>query len=537
MTTQKRFFTGVLLLAFSNMLVKATGLLFKIPLTHLLGEIGMGYFNAAYTIYAWFYMLTTAGLSVAVSMLVSESRARANIKQIKIIVRTVLVLFFAIGLVGTLMMVFGAKWLAEAISVPEASICIMAIAPSLFFSCMSSALRGYFQGYQIMLPTAVSQLMEALGKLFIGIAIAKYTLSLGMTVEEVAAYALLGIAIGVAAGFLFLCLSKFIFNENKYNGEYSRLDGDELEVLPSRKVAARLISIALPITISSSVMSLTSIFDTLFMTNGLMKFGLTNAEAVKVYGNYTSLAVPMFNLPPVLIYSITYSVVPMISAAFARHEADAARGYMRSSLKMTSLIALPCSVGLGVLSYPILSMFFSREMVENGAGMLSALSVSIYFVCMLAMTNALLQASSHEKLPIISMASGALVKLAGSLILIPLFGKYGTPISTFLCYLTIVAINMVFVAQKLGVVPSVADVYLKPAAAGALCGVTAMLSYHLLSGIIGMKLSTLIAIVAAAAVYIAAVLCFRLLEVEDIMILPKSGKILTVLEKLHAVKR
>ncbi|MBQ4137091.1 MAG: oligosaccharide flippase family protein, partial [Clostridia bacterium] len=127
MSTQKRFFSGMLLLTFSNIVIKAVGLLFKIPLTNLIGETGMGYFNSAYTIYAWFYMLTTAGLSVAVSMMVSEYRARANSKQIKIVLRTVLLLFFAIGLAGTLIMVIGADKLAGFIRAPEAAICIAAI--------------------------------------------------------------------------------------------------------------------------------------------------------------------------------------------------------------------------------------------------------------------------------------------------------------------------------------------------------------------------------------------------------------------------
>ncbi|MBQ7822485.1 MAG: polysaccharide biosynthesis protein [Clostridia bacterium] len=536
MSGQKRFFSGMLLLTFSNILIKAVGLLFKIPLTNLIGETGMGYFNSAYTIYAWFYMLTTAGLSVAVSMLVSEYRARANSKQIKIVLRTVLLLFFAIGLVGTLIMVIGADKLAAFIRAPEAAVCIAAIAPSLFFSCLSSALRGYFQGYQVMFPTAVSQIMEACGKLFIGISIAKYTLSLGMEISEVAACALLGIAVGIAAGFLFLCGTKFFFNEKKYDMEYTRLEGDGDEVLPARRIAVRLVKIAVPITISSSVMSLTNIFDTLIMTDRLMAFGYTNAEAIKIYGNYTSLAVPMFNLPPVLIYAITYSVVPLITASITRREYDEAKRYMHSSIKLTSLIAMPCAIGLGVLSYQILSLFFAKELVDNGASMLTVLAPSVFFVCMLSITNAILQANGHERKPISSMLVGSLVKLCASYLLIPVLGKHGSPVGTFLCYATIVVMNMYFVAKYAGVVPSISDVYIKPLAAGALCGVTALGVCHILSPRIGLTLSTVSAILAAAVVYVAAILIMKCLNKEDIMILPKGEKIYGILKKIKVVK-
>ncbi|MBO7148696.1 MAG: polysaccharide biosynthesis protein [Clostridia bacterium] len=536
MSTQKRFFSGMLLLTFSNIVIKAVGLLFKIPLTNLIGETGMGYFNSAYTIYAWFYMLTTAGLSVAVSMMVSEYRARANAKQIKIVLRTVLLLFFAIGLVGTLIMVIGADKLAGFIRAPEAAVCIAAIAPSLFFSCLASALRGYFQGYQIMFPTAVSQVMEACGKLFIGISIAKYTLSLGMDISEVAACALLGIFVGIAAGFLFLCGTKFFFNDKKYDAEYSRLDGEEENLLPTHKIASRLIKLAVPITISSSVMSLTNIFDTLVMTDRLMAFGYSNADAIKIYGNYTSLAVPMFNLPPVLIYAITYSVVPLITAAVTRREYDEAKKYMHSSIKLTSLIAMPCAVGLTVLSYQILDLFFARELVDNGASMLTVLAPSVFFVCMLAITNAILQAYGYEKKPISSMLAGSAVKLVSSYLLIPVLGKYGSPVGTFLCYATIVVMNMYFVAKYTSVVPSMLNVYVKPLVAGALCGIVAIATSHVLVDITGNTVATVAAIGAAAIVYLASVLVMKCLDKDDIMILPKGEKIYSVFKRLRVVK-
>lgn len=536
MSGQKRFFSGMLLLTFSNILIKAVGLLFKIPLTNLIGETGMGYFNSAYTIYAWFYMLTTAGLSVAVSMIVSEYRARAATKQIKIVLRTVLLLFFAIGLAGTLIMVLGAERLAAFIKADEAAICIMAIAPSLFFSCLSSALRGYFQGYQVMFPTAVSQIMEACGKLFIGISIAKYTISLGMKTSEVAASALLGIAVGIAAGFLFLCVTKLFFNERKYDSEYTKLEESDAPLLSGRSIAARLIKIAVPITISSSVMSLTNIFDTLIMTDRLMVFGYSNADAIKIYGNYTSLAVPMFNLPPVLIYAITYSVVPLITASLTRHETEEAKRYMHSSIKLTSLIAMPCAIGLGVMSYQILSLFFDRELVENGAGMLTVLAPSVFFVCMLAITNAVLQANGHERKPMISMLVGSLVKLVSTYMLIPVLGRYGSPVATFISYATIVVINLYFVSRYAGVVPSISDVYLKPLLAGALCGVTAIVLGHVLSDPLGLTLSTVVAIVGAAAVYLVSVLVLKCLDRSDITILPKGDKVYSLLKKLKVVK-
>jgi len=152
-------------------LVKTIGLLFKIPLHDYLGDEGMGYFNAAYTIYTWFYMISTAGLPIAMSVLVSKSRAKGNFNQVKKILRLSLWLFFIVGSVGMLILALGSGMFAALIKVERANLCILAIAPTLFFVCLTSAYRGYFQGHQIMWPTAVSQMIESVGKLVLGITV------------------------------------------------------------------------------------------------------------------------------------------------------------------------------------------------------------------------------------------------------------------------------------------------------------------------------------------------------------------------------
>jgi stage V sporulation protein B len=205
-------------------------------------------------------------------------------------------------------------------------------------------------------------------------------------------------------------------------------------------------------------------------------------------------------------------------------------------MKLSSLISLPCAIGLSVLSYQILSLFFKADHVEKGAGMLSVLAPSVFFVCMLAITTSVLQAAGKEKLPIISMLAGSAVKLAGSFFLIPVLGKYGTPASTFLCYLTTVVINMYFVVKHTGVRPRVLEVYVKPLISGVLCGVSAAAVSYYTRNTLGLKLSTVLAILAAVIVYFGGILIFKSLEKEDFMLIPKGEKIYNLLNKLHMVK-
>ena len=170
--SRRLFFSGVLFLGGANLVVKIIGLFFKIPMSYYLGSEGMGYFNSAYQIYTWLYMLSTAGLPVAVSILVSEARARGDRRSVRRIDRITSVSFFVIGLLGMLIMMLGAEPLAVLIGAPNARFSIFAMAPALFFICLSSAQRGYFQGFQEMAPSAVSQVLEALGKLAVGVLLA-----------------------------------------------------------------------------------------------------------------------------------------------------------------------------------------------------------------------------------------------------------------------------------------------------------------------------------------------------------------------------
>ena len=174
--SSKLFFSGVLVLTITNLLVKVIGLMFKIPMNHIVGDEGMGYYNSAYTFYTYLYMVSTAGLPTAISIMISDSRANRQIKQVKRIFRLAMLLFIVIGVISTMIMFFGAGIMSSAIGAAPTKYSIMAISPTLLFICVSSALRGYFQGYQQMVPTAVSQFLEAACKLGVGIAFALYAI-------------------------------------------------------------------------------------------------------------------------------------------------------------------------------------------------------------------------------------------------------------------------------------------------------------------------------------------------------------------------
>ena len=184
----KKLAGQVVFLTVSNIIVKFAGLLFKIPMTALIGEEGMGYFNSAYTLFTWFYMVSTAGLPAASAMMISRALASDKYRETRRIFRLSLVIFLCLGIVTSSVMIFGADFFARLMKVERSAPAIIAIAPTLFFICQSAALRGYFQGCGELRPHALSQTAEALGKLALGVALAKYATGKGASPELTAAW-------------------------------------------------------------------------------------------------------------------------------------------------------------------------------------------------------------------------------------------------------------------------------------------------------------------------------------------------------------
>ncbi len=525
----------MLVLTAANIITKIIGLIFKIPLTNMLGDEGMGYFNTAYQIYTWLYMLSTAGLPVALSLMISEFNACGRRNDSRRLFRLTLLLFSAIGLIGTFVMAFFSRSIASFISAELSYLCITVVSPALFFVCVSSAVRGYFQGHRNMFPTAISEIIESACKLTVGIALGLYALKKGYPVYQVAAFAILGVTAGLFLSAVFLSISAAISRNNRKD-DLAEL---ELSVSPSErtsdgKLLKGFLKIAIPVMLSSSLLSMSSMLDTLIIIRRLKETGLSEAAAVTLYGNYTAYCVTLFNLPPVLIYPIVNTLLPSISAAKASGNTPKTKLLVEKSLKLSALIALPCAFGLCVMSEPILKLIFSNaDSAEMAAPLLSALAPSVFLIGIMAVTNAVLQASKKLKYSVISMTCGAVVKAVFAYVL-PLvkignthLNMYSAPISTFLFYFTITVLNFYFIVKHTGVRLSVFSIFTRPLLASAICAFAAMGSYNLLMSAFGYhKLFALISIALAAVVYGIMLLLLGGITQEDVGFLPKGEKIL-----------
>lgn len=540
----RHLLSGVLTLTAANLLVKVIGVFYKIPLTNMLGDEGMGYFNTAYQIYSWLYMFSTAGLPVAMSLTVADCNARGLESEKRSLLRLTFTVFALVGLVGTLAMLFFCRELAAFISADLSQLCILAIAPAFFFICISSTLRGFFQGHSDMLPTAVSEVLEAVGKLSIGILLGSYAIREGRPIYEVAAYSTLGVTAGVAAGAVLLMLAKAMGRERRLH-PYASLSGaiSPQARASGRRLFADMLRIAVPIMLSSSLLGASSMMDTLVIIRRLCATGMTESAAVALYGNYTAYCVTLFNLPPALIYPVVNATVPAIADARAQGDGARADEAALGALRLSALIALPCALGLAALSEPILRLIFASSAgASTAAPLLATLAPSVFLIGAVAVSNGILQSYGLQRFTLISMACGAAVKALGAYFLTTLelggtyLGIYAAPISTFAFYLTVTVMNFYFISRYTALTVSVLKIYAVPFPAAMLCAASAVLAYRLLLPFLAGDAATLIAIALAAAVYLAAILLLGAIMGKDTGLVPGSEKLLARLEKLRSTK-
>ena len=435
------FLSGVMILSVSAIVVNIIGLVYKIPMLRLLGSEGMGYFNSAYEIYALFCTVSTAGLPVAMSVMISRCRGREGAEER--IFKVSLRLFLSLGAAGALLMLILAYPLALFLGGSKCIFSILAISPTVFFICSTSAYRGYYQGLGQMLPTALSQVIEATGKLLLGILFASVALGFGYPTEAVAAFAVLGLLVGSVISTLYLWIIK---RSKKHN---------TVDLSPrSRGMILRsLLKTAIPVTLSAAVVSVTKLVDMTMILRRLQSLGQTSEAAFSLYGCYTTLAVPLFGIAPALVSSVALPLIPKLGGAISDGDRAAQLETVNEGVRLACLISMPIGIGLSLFSKEILELLFKGQSaeIELAAPLLSVLGMSVTLSCLVTVGNAVLQAYGRPHIPTVSMTVGAIMKIVIAYVLIGnrVIGIMGAPISTLICDLVINLINFYFIVKYL----------------------------------------------------------------------------------------
>ena len=558
-TQEKGFQRGAFLLLCSAVIVKLIGALFKIPLSskYCLGDLGFGYFSSAYDLFTPFYALAMAGLPVAVSKTVSEYSAKGRYNDVRQMLKVSRRVYLAAGLICFLCLIaFVYPFSRLTDSTGEGVYSLFAMTPSVIFCCLMSSYRGYYQGLNNMLPTAVSELLEALCKLILGFGFGILTVRITGNVAFGAAAAIFGITVGTAISTLYLKL----YYKFKGDGISTEQASCSLKADSGKTAVKALVLIAVPVALASLAGNIALIIDALTVRrqlgaldessfnviremyaysvadyNKTVQAPITNGELSALLYGIRGKAYTLFNLVPTLTAVIGVSAVPVLSGLNAEKNYTALNRNLNSALKLISIISLPAGVGLFAASDRIMKLLYdSAASVEIGGPLLKAFGIAAIFAGLAIPLTGALQAIGKQKAALINIAAGAAVKLIIGILTVsvPEINIKGAAVGTVFCYAVIFALHITVLFMSNGVLVNIKAVFLKPLVSALVCGLAAC-------GVLKIGESffvTFSAILAAVIVYVICLILLKALEEDDFSSLPKSEKLTEFCKKYRIIR-
>lgn len=435
---KQSFVTGAAILMTANAISKILGAVFKIPLTYILEEEGMAVFNTSFQAYIMLLSFIISGFPFAISKLVAETSSKGELSKARAVTSVSAGLLSFIGIIGSVILYFGAPFFALAMKEEKAVYAIRAVAPAIFFVALGTPYKSYFQGVSNMIPTAVSQVIEAVIKLAAGYGLAVYLMNMGTAVTSG------GAIFGVTAGEIAATAILAIIYACGRKGEKRIKTG----IKEKREIIGLLMSIAIPLLCASAVSDMMNVVDTTMVRSRLLDAGLSADDARFLYGAYTGYALTVFHLPVGILATLGVSILPVIAGAIAVNNTEKAKKTTALALELTILIALPCTAIMLFQSEDILNLLFGNTASSK---MLALVSPCVIMMCVSQICAAVLQSANKILLPFFFALIGSVIKLAASYIFVgnPDFNIYGSAISSDIAYFVIMLLNLIAVKRHL----------------------------------------------------------------------------------------
>ena len=535
------FAKNVLMLMFSQVLIKLLGLIYRLAITNVkgFGDVGYGYYSAGYQVYAVLLIISSQGIPGAVSKLVSNKVAKGKYNEAHRVFKVSMVVFGIIGFIASLLLLLSANFVSSKIlNVPDVSYVLKVLSPAIFFVCVSAVIRGYFAGLGTMKASSVSQALEQFFNCVLTITFV-YAL-IGKEPYIMAAGGNLSTTLAILISFSYL----IVFY--KKNIKEWREESDDVVITTkeeNKKMVKMIIATAIPLTVGSVISVVTSFIDTVTVSNciqiaysGILKSKiLLEKEAMRLTGILSKVDT-LVNLPLAVNLSFYSALIPEITAAISKKDFKSASKKISFSISSSLLILIPCAIGFIVLADPILKMLYPNA--SDGAHILQIAAVTMVFVGINHTIQGSLFGLGKMYTPALALLIGCVIKIGLNLVLItnPNINIYGAVISSFICQFVVFMIVYITMKRNIKVKFEPVKHIVKPLLAGLIMGAVIFFINYLFNGVIRNSILTIINIMIGAVVYLISVFALKILSKDEILMLPKGEKIYNLLVKLKFYK-
>lgn len=496
---------GSIILGAAGIIAKFLGLFFRWPLIMLIGDEGIGYYQLSYPLYM-FFVAMASGVPVAMSKIISEKNAVGDIQGTYEVVKesTYLMLFLGIG--TSCILFFFAKPIISFLKWDIKSYYALigiSFAPTIV--SIMTIYRGFFQGLQNMTPSGVSQILEQVGRVIIGVGLAYILLPKG--IEFSAGGAAFGAAAGGSIASIYLYI-KYIKVRKSMGIKKVRTNTD---------VMTQILKMAIPISIGATVGTIMSLIDSILVPQKLLESGITNATATALYGQLTGKAAVLVNIPLTLSMALCTSLIPIIAENYVLRRNVELENKTNLAMKLSVVIAFPCTVGLFCLAAPVMKLLFFKA--YDGYEILRYLSLSIPFIIVTQTTTSILQGTNHYIRPVINLFIGCIIKVILTMILVPIpeINIFGAVIASIAAYVTVTILNIISLKRKIKTRLKVYDSVIKPLLSSIIMGIMVILTYmFVMERTNNNSISCLLSIFVGIIIYIIAILVLRVFSIREI---------------------
>ncbi len=521
------------ILAIAGILVRIIGLAYRIPLLRVIGDEGIGYYSTAFNVYSIMLLLSSYSLPLAVSKMVSARLAKGEYKNVRRVLISALFYATLAGFGGSIFMIYFAEYLAnEVFHMPLSKYAILTLAPTIWIMGYLGVLRGYFQGKSTMIPTAISQILEQVVNAFVSVGAAWYMCEFALRTHRdehtVRAFGASGGTIGTGAGAFTALLVLVLLFVMESKSRRQKLREDESSGQESYfGISKILLFTVLPVIFSATIYNINSILDNSIFGKAMSSRGMEAFEISKSYGIYTSRYLLLIHVPVAISNALSSSLIPALAGA--SRTKGSIRAKVRSAVRFSMLISIPCAVGLAVLADPIMTMLLGEN--EMASQMLRIGSIAVVLYSLSTVSNAVLQGTNHMMIPVFNAIIALILHIAALVLMLNVFhmGAYGLVHANTVFAFLVCIFNAGAIRRVLGYRQEFVQTFLGPSICAALMGVATAFSYRLLRGFgMGLRLATILAVMIAVFVYALTVLLTGCVGERELSAMPGGKRLLRI---------